>query len=143
MVQGGPWQEIAFWPYILWPIAFDTILFTLFRFNKALEQQGIETIEMYHGPAGKIFCIIFYTVANVFSVALNIYYIYFMGWMYLLSIPMTALAMYPANLLGIIPLAQYVLPFLCIILALMQLVLVGFIDIEVIRNINVRVLDNV
>lgn len=143
MLQGGPWQEISFWPYILFPIAFHAILYTLFRFNQALEQQGIETIEIYHGPVGKIFSIIFYIGANLFSLASSIYFLYVMGWVYLLGMPITALAMFPAHMLGIIPLAQYILPFLCIILGLMQLVLFGFIDIEAIRIINVWVLEHV
>lgn len=136
MLERGIFDAISWWPWSLPFLLFEVILFTLFRFNKALEQQGILNDQIYKGPVSLAFGMAFFIPANLFSLGMNIYFLYVSGWAFLLSFPLVGLAMIPANLLGLIPYAQYVLPLVCCILALMQCVLLGFFSLEWISEMN-------
>lgn len=136
MLERGILDDISWWPWSLPFLIFETILFTLLRFNKVLEQQGIFIDQIYKGRVGLTFAMVFFIPANVFSMGMNIYFLYVSGWAFLLSFPLVALAMIPANFLGLIPFAQYVLPILCCVLGLIQCVLLGFFLIEWISEMN-------
>jgi hypothetical protein len=136
MLERELFDHLDWWPWAIPFLLFEVILYRIFRFNRALETEGTLS-NLYKGAVGNAFAAVFYIPASIFCAVMFLYLLYVCGWIFLATIPLVALAMLPALVLGLVPFAQYVLPIICCVLALMQCVLLGFFHIASIGKLNV------
>jgi len=129
------------YPIAIWPVLMTSILYTLFRYNKALQAQGVEVFALYKG-LGAIF-LIFYPLAAISDTAMHVYMFYKMGWKYLLCIPVVLIAMVVMfYVVGVTPYAQYVYPVVYVFLGLAFLDLIDVIYLKPTNAFNMWLLEH-
>lgn len=138
MLDRGWLDPLHFWPIVAWPLTFTAILYALFIFNHALEQQGILYFHLYKG-FGRYF-VAFYPIASIFDAVIHLYLLYIIGFKYLLFFVLIGPCIFFAKLVfGFMPYAQYIAPLVYVAVALSFLTLLGFIDIGILSKVNVRI----
>ncbi len=125
MLERGFWEPMDFVPYAFLPILASAIVFQWWWFMQQVHKSGQI---VYRSQFGQYFFVIFNYFANLSILFMLVYSIIVFGWIYLISIPITAIVSIPLTMLGIIPFAHYLMPLAYVFLFACSCVMFGFLN---------------
>ena len=138
MLSRGLFEAMTFWPTVIWPLIFSSILLAIVQVCRlSASEYGVSPLDGSR-PPDAVILYVFFPVAAVFEVAVHGYMLWVVGWEYLimaLPIYVFGMILLPGVLDSFRP-AQYLLPMLYIGFAASFIVLIGLLDIGFMRSFN-------
>jgi hypothetical protein len=140
MFERGFWDTVPTLPTLYWPALASAILFTMFRYNRLLQQRGILHDDIYRGRFAGNLMPLWYAAAGIFDAVLFIYSLYIIGWTYLFAVPVIVALMFVfVPTLGVIPYGHYLLPAAYTAISVSYLVLLGIINVPFLVGVNATI----
>ncbi len=138
MLSRGFYDGLMFWPTVAWPLIFSSALYCFVRLCQMSRQRyGISPLDRGQ-PKAVAFVYLFLPAAMFFEVVIHSYLLWTIGWTYLIMpvpIYIAGWILLPSLLEDFGP-AQLLLPLAYLGFAAAFLVLLGFIDIDLLRSLN-------
>jgi hypothetical protein len=138
MLSRGFFDALAFWPTVAWPLIFSSTLYCFLRLcQMSRRRYGVSPLDQ-GDPRAPVFLYLFLPVAGLYEVAIHSYLLWTIGWPYLvMAVPIyiAGWILLPSLLEDFGP-AQLLLPAAYLCFAAAFLVLLGFLDIDLLRQMN-------
>lgn len=138
MLSRGFYDALLFWPTVAWPLIFSSALYCFLRLCQMSRQRyGVSPLDPGQ-PQALVFVYLFLPAAIFFEVTIHSYLLWTIGWPYLImSVPIyiAGWILLPSLLEDFGP-AQLLLPLAYLCFAAAFLVLLGFVDIDLLRSLN-------
>ncbi len=138
MLSRGFYDALVFWPTVAWPLIFSSALYCFLRLcQMSRRRYGVSPLDPGR-PTALVFIYAFLPVAGVFELMIHSYLLWTIGWAYLIMpvpIYIAGWILLPSLLEDFAP-AQLLLPLAYLCFAVAFLVLLGFLDIDLMRLLN-------
>jgi hypothetical protein len=138
MLSRGFYDGLVFWPTVAWPLIFSSALYCFLRLCQlSRNRYGVSPLDQDTTKA-LVFVYLFLPVAGIYELVIHSYLLWVIGWPYLvMAVPIYILGwiLLPSLLEDFGP-AQLVLPLAYVCFAMAFLVLLGFVEIDVLRLLN-------
>jgi hypothetical protein len=138
MLSRGFYDGLVFWPTVAWPLIFSSALYCFLRLCQlSRNRYGVSPLDQDTTRA-LVFVYLFLPFAGIYEFVIHSYLLWVIGWPYLvMAVPIYILGwiLLPSLLEDFGP-AQLVLPLAYLCFALAFLVLLGFVEIDVLRLLN-------
>ena len=138
MLAHSSFEALPLWPAAFWTLIFTSCLLAIKRKCQiSAETYGCSPLDSNRKPDAAVLYL-FFPLAAMFEVAVHAYLLFVIGFTYLLlAMPVYVLGgVLLPWLLDHVPTTQYVLPVVYLGFAAAFLVLLGFVDIELLRSLN-------
>lgn len=138
MLSRGFYDALVFWPTVAWPLIFSSALYCFVRLCQlSRKRYGVSPLDP-GGTKSALFVYLFLPAAGFFEVAIHAYLLWLIGLPYaLMPLPIyiAGWILLPSLLEDFGP-AQLLLPLAYVCFAASFLVLLGFVDIDLLRLLN-------
>ena len=141
MLSRGFYDPIVLWPTLFWPLIFSSCLYAIIKVCQAARADyGASPLDGTR-RGDRFILYVFFPAAAVFEVAAHGYLFMLLGWKYLpLVIPIYIFGwVLLPQLLDSLPAVQYLLPGLYLLFAAAFLVLMGFLQVDLLAALNMQV----
>jgi hypothetical protein len=138
MLARGFHDALVFWPTVAWPLIFSSTLYCFLRLCQLSRQRyGVSPLDDGQ-PRAPLFVYVFLPAAGFFEAVIHAYMLWVIGPAYIvMAVPIYVAGwiLLPALLEDFGP-AQFLLPLAYICFAAAFLVLLGFVEVDLLRMLN-------